>query len=188
MSVAAVFIVRNEINRIAAALFEVRPYVDEIVVVDQSSDDGTAEKAAEYANVVLRDEARGFSEASRIIACDAVQSEWILSLDADELLTSTFGPTLRSLTDSAWNGFGLLRQTIQWRPGIGTLNSRDYHHFRLWRKGCAILPTTLHGNASPTDMSRSCDHAELAILHLKTWDEQEADNERYYALGQPRPA
>lgn len=190
MRVTATFIVRNEIARIAAAIYEIKPYVDEVLVCDQESDDGTFEKAREHADRVISDKRHGFCEASRVLICDAVRTEWILSIDADEMLTSSFAPKLREIIQHPqYDGYGLLRQTIQWRPETGTHNSIDFHHFRLWKKGTANLPTMIHCNASPIDPSRSMDIPETSILHLKTWAEQEADNERYWnECGQPRPS
>ncbi|HET7340089.1 MAG TPA: glycosyltransferase family 2 protein, partial [Methylomirabilota bacterium] len=93
---SAVLITRNEAARIRRCLDSVR-WVEEIVVVDQHSTDGTAAICREYgARVLSRDMAAGFGEQKSFAIAQAGQP-WILSLDADEEVT----PALRSVIEAA---------------------------------------------------------------------------------------
>lgn len=193
MKISALFTVRNEESRLSAALYEIKPFVDEIVVVDQASTDGTVAIAKEYGAVVVPDICRHFSEASRQILHDASSGDWLLELYADEILTTPFREKLRLLCGGdhhfargSPDGYGLLRQTVIFlKPG--TRSFVDHHHFRLWRRGTADFPLTIHSNPTPKTQNW-INLPELAILHLKTAAEQNLDAERYWnECGQVKP-
>jgi glycosyltransferase involved in cell wall biosynthesis len=79
-------IVRNEREHLANCLGAVRGWADEIIVVDTGSNDGTQALAAEFgAEVVQTTWADDFSLA-RNLGLDRARGEWILVLDADEVL------------------------------------------------------------------------------------------------------
>ena len=95
-TIAVVLITRNEARRIRRCLQSVR-WADEIVVVDQHSDDETAAICRELgARVVAREMTAGFGEQKNFAIAQA-RAEWILSLDADEEVT----PALREAIEKA---------------------------------------------------------------------------------------
>jgi glycosyltransferase involved in cell wall biosynthesis len=79
---SAVLITRN-----AAALLEPclqsLVFVDEIVIVDSASSDGTAAIAARYGARVVQKEWLGFGRQKQF-AVEQAQNDWVLCLDADE--------------------------------------------------------------------------------------------------------
>jgi glycosyltransferase involved in cell wall biosynthesis len=90
-------VVRDEAHRIATTLEAVLPLVDEAVIVDQSSDDDTADICREAGATVLSDVAHGYCEPSRQLALDATKSDWVLVLDADERCSDEFVADMRTL-------------------------------------------------------------------------------------------
>ena len=79
-------IVRNESGTLRRCLESVRGVVDEIVIGDTGSTDGTSAIAREYgARIIDVPWDNDFSSA-RNRALAGVTSEWVLSLDADEVL------------------------------------------------------------------------------------------------------
>jgi glycosyltransferase involved in cell wall biosynthesis len=95
-SLSVVLITRNEAARIRRCLDSVR-WVDEIVVVDQESQDETAAICREYgARVITRAMTAGFGEQKNFAIAQAT-TPWILSLDADEEVT----PALRGAIEDA---------------------------------------------------------------------------------------
>jgi glycosyltransferase involved in cell wall biosynthesis len=93
---SVVLITRNEAPRIRRCLDGVR-WADEIVVVDQHSQDDTAAICREYgARVIARAMAAGFGEQKNFAIAQAT-CPWILSLDADEEVT----PALRRAIEAA---------------------------------------------------------------------------------------
>lgn len=85
MTVAAVLIVKNEQEMLARCLDSVKG-VDEIVICDTGSTDKTVEIAKKYTDkVVFREWDDSFAKA-RNYAKSFAKSDWILSIDADEIL------------------------------------------------------------------------------------------------------
>jgi glycosyltransferase involved in cell wall biosynthesis len=76
----------NEERNLPFALRSVRPWVDEIVVVDMHSDDKTVDIACEYGARVFFHARVGFVEPARALGFEQASGEWILVLDADEIV------------------------------------------------------------------------------------------------------
>ncbi|MEN6527463.1 MAG: glycosyltransferase [Candidatus Polarisedimenticolia bacterium] len=94
-------IVRDEAERIGRCLDAALPIADEIVVVDTGSTDGTAAiAAAKGARVVPFVWIDDFA-AARNAALDAARGDWILMLDADEVLERPRRERLRKLLAEA---------------------------------------------------------------------------------------
>ncbi len=76
----------NEERNIAKCLDSVKDWVDEIVVVDGSSTDKTREIARSYGAKVIKTINKPIFHINKNMAIDACQGEWILQLDADEIV------------------------------------------------------------------------------------------------------
>lgn len=102
-------IVRNEASRLEACLASVSDLVDEMVVVDTGSTDGTPALAeAHGARVFHLPWANDFA-AARNESLDRCTGDWILVLDADERLDARGGREIRgAITDPGALGFYLL--------------------------------------------------------------------------------
>jgi glycosyltransferase involved in cell wall biosynthesis len=89
LSVAIV--THNEEANLARTLESVKPLVSdgkgEVIVVDSGSTDGTVEIAKSYGAKVFVEEWKGYA-AQKNSAIDKATGDWILSLDADEEITS----------------------------------------------------------------------------------------------------
>jgi glycosyltransferase involved in cell wall biosynthesis len=84
--VSVVLITRNEASRIRRCLDSVK-WADELIVIDQHSTDGTVEICREYgATVITRAMDAGFGEQKNFAIAQATRP-WILSLDADEVVS-----------------------------------------------------------------------------------------------------
>ena len=77
-------IVRDEEDNLGRCLRSVDGMVDEIVIVDTGSIDGTVAIAERHGARVLHEEWAGDFAAPRNVALDAANGDWILVLDADE--------------------------------------------------------------------------------------------------------
>ncbi|MEY2777746.1 MAG: hypothetical protein RLY30_1844, partial [Pseudomonadota bacterium] len=85
-TLSVLMICKNEADRIEASLGSVAQWADEIVVLDSGSTDGTADIARRYTDKVWVTDWPGYG-AQRNRALDRCSCEWVLSLDADEVLT-----------------------------------------------------------------------------------------------------
>lgn len=77
-------IVKNERQNLHRCLTSAKPYVDEIIVVDTGSEDGTPEIAAKYGSKVKYFEWCDDFAAARNYSISQATGDWILVLDADE--------------------------------------------------------------------------------------------------------
>jgi glycosyltransferase involved in cell wall biosynthesis len=183
IEISCFFVVHNEAGRIADAIDATSPFVDEIVVVDQQSTDGTAEIASQLADQFWSDTHHGIPEPSIDLADRLCEGEWILRLDADEILDPQFGAFLRTLVAIApehVDGYRLRRVTT-----IDGREIEDAYHLRLWRRGKATHPGTVHTNSS---VPNADDYVSSpAILHHKTRAEQELDDANYALIPGGRP-
>ena len=96
-----------------------------VVVLDSGSDDGTQEIARAFPNVVLIE--RRFDEHATQwnhgLASDAIQTGWVLAMDADYVLPEAFVAELRALDPGAdVDGYeAAFRYCIAGRPLSGSL-------------------------------------------------------------------
>lgn len=90
MSLSVTVITKNEAACIRTCLESVA-WADEIIVIDSGSTDGTVDICREYTDKVELTDWPGFGpQKNRVL--DMATREWVLSLDADELVT----PELRA--------------------------------------------------------------------------------------------
>lgn len=105
---ALVVIARDEAPRIARLLDSVRPWVDEMLVLDTGSRDATAAIAAAHGARVEHFAWCDDFSAARNRALELARADWQLVLDADEWLISG-GETLRTLRDTPPDFVGALQ-------------------------------------------------------------------------------
>ena len=79
-------IVKNEEGNLETCLKHARPHVDEIVIVDTGSTDGTLEIARRYADVIDEIEWPGSFSIARNHSLSLATSDYILILDGDEYI------------------------------------------------------------------------------------------------------
>lgn len=88
--ISVAMIVKNEAHNLDRALGSIRPYVDEIIVVDTGSTDDSVEIAKKYTDKIYFHEWRDdFSEA-RNYSLQFPTCEWVLIYDADEEVKEDF--------------------------------------------------------------------------------------------------
>jgi glycosyltransferase involved in cell wall biosynthesis/Flp pilus assembly protein TadD len=102
MTMSLCMIVKDEESMLGQCLAAVKDHVDEIVVVDTGSTDRTMEIAREHGARVVETTWTGDFSAARNVSFDAATSDWILYLDADEVLADEDGPRLRELSGRTW--------------------------------------------------------------------------------------
>ncbi|MHB1569708.1 MAG: tetratricopeptide repeat-containing glycosyltransferase family 2 protein [Solirubrobacteraceae bacterium] len=132
LTLSLCMIVRDEEQMLARCLAAAAPAVDEIVVVDTGSTDRTIEIARSFgAHVIEREWTGSFSDA-RNASFDAASSDWIVYLDADEVLEAGDVDALRALTGQTWREAFYLVET-SWIGEEGDGSSIVNNALRVFR-------------------------------------------------------
>ena len=99
--ISGVVIALNEAEQLHYALGTLVPWCDEVIVVDQHSDDDTAAIAERLgATVYQHERTGGIADPARRFAVSRAKGDWILILDADEMVPPTLARHLRELADA----------------------------------------------------------------------------------------
>ncbi|MBI4448766.1 glycosyltransferase [Candidatus Woesearchaeota archaeon] len=97
MSISLCMICRNESEHLPAALASVKGLSDEIIIVDTGSTDGTIDIAKQHGTVVLSLPWNGDFSAARNESIRMASKEWILFIDADEVIAASDHSKIREL-------------------------------------------------------------------------------------------
>jgi len=131
--ISAVLITRNEAHIIGKTL-EALQWCDEILVVDSGSTDGTLEICREKGSRILDYPFVGFG-LQKQYAVSQAKHDWVLSIDADEVLSTGLQAEIKKTMESpAHEGYFLKRRLVflgkEFRYGR---ESREYH-LRLFNR------------------------------------------------------
>ncbi|MDK9694260.1 MAG: glycosyltransferase, partial [Sulfurimonas sp.] len=108
-NISCIIIVKNAAATIDATLDSLKSFED-VVLYDNGSSDETLEIAKKYSNVtVFQGEFFGFGETKNL-ACSFAKNDWVLSLDADEVLSDEFIKNLASIELNDKNIYTILRE------------------------------------------------------------------------------
>jgi glycosyltransferase involved in cell wall biosynthesis len=163
MDISAVIITRNEESNIRDCLASVS-WAREIVVVDAESTDRTREIALEFTTLVHEKKWEGYAEA-KAFAISRANSEWVLSLDADERVSEQLRNEIQALSEGGeYQGYlvpirplflGRWIRHCGWYPG---------YKLRLFKKARAgMTPRRLHEGIRVEGATRKL---ESPLLHL----------------------
>lgn len=92
---SVVVITKNEERRIKACLESIK-WVDEIIVVDNGSQDKTLEIVEKYTKKVFKTNLQDFSEI-RNLGMEKASGEWVLFIDSDERVTNLLRAEIEAL-------------------------------------------------------------------------------------------
>lgn len=197
MSISLNLVIRNEEHRLENMLSSVREYVDEIIVVDQESTDSSVDICKSFNAKVYNDKCTGYADSSRQLAMDKSSCDWILTMDADEFLTTRFGTELQFLKkDKFCDGYyiclGLLRvaslnelplsyiHNIGWY--IDVPHESRPNQYRFYKKNHVVIKNWVHGGIAPTHFSLIRYLHYNGIVEIKTFEEDKLDKERYQCI------
>lgn len=103
-TISLCMIVKNEEKNLPRCLRSLLPVVDELVIADTGSIDRTCEIAAIFGARVIRIPWTDDYSAARNASLNEARGEWILAMDADEVISAQDYDTIRSLVRSSPSG------------------------------------------------------------------------------------
>jgi tetratricopeptide (TPR) repeat protein len=162
-------IVKNEAETLPSCLASVRDVVDEMVVLDTGSTDGTPDIARSLgARVEFFDWCDDFAIA-RNHALTYVHSDWVLVLDADERLTEAIAPQLRqAIQQEDALVVNLIRHEIGATQSPYSLVSRLFRRHpavQFARPYHAMIDDSVHQLMQQEPHWQIMNLPEIAILH-----------------------
>src|SRR3990167_1394103 len=143
LKLSVVLATHNEAANLGRCLKAVIGLADEIVIIDGRSTDDTVKIAKKFrARVTLTDNLPNF-HILKNMAIDAAKGEWVLQLDADEIVSPELAREIQSTINderSTMNGYWLNRKN--WFLGRFLTKGGQYPDptLRLYRKGRGKLP------------------------------------------------
>ena len=199
MTVGLMLVVRNEVKRIKKCLDWHLPYVDEVAICDQQSNDGTWEflqsvaKDSKIPFKIWQDKQWGYCEPSKQKTADLLKTDWILYIDPDEQFPKEFLDNMQTIIKhKEFDGFTFPRNnifqvqvydnTVPIKPKWLSVQhpSRDYQ-LRLTRRKLSVFPIYLHNRVRVDGQTNGVriGRVAYAIDHVKTITEQWDDQKRY---------
>ncbi len=168
-------LVKNEVSLIARVVAHIRPYVDQVVITDTGSTDGTYELAKRIADVAHYIPLNMNFAQARNGGLGLCNQPWVLQVDADE-----------------WPTGELLCWIVQWHKTADVdalmirrenlidgkeIGERTYEwHPRLFRRHLRYRGA-LHESISPRNVEYAPE--DLLLLHHKSEARQQRQNEFY---------
>lgn len=144
-SLSVVYAVYNEASNIARSLKSIEKLADEIIVVDGSSSDGTAEIAKKHGARVLSTTNKPIFHINKQMAMEEAKGFWTLQMDADEVVDAEMAKDILRIVNtddlaSLDTGYWLKRKN--WFLGRFLTKGGQYPDpvIRFYRTGMARLP------------------------------------------------
>jgi len=190
--ISGVLIVKNEAENIPACFAALNQVVDEIIVVDHESEDDTKQVAQKLGAKVFNRKWEGYA-AGKNFGNEQTTFDWILSIDADEILSEELIRTIQELKLSDKNDvYGLDRANYfgdtwvkhcGWYPDwkIRLFHKEiakwegDYVHERL-RFSEKVNRTRLKGKLRHNSYKTDQDHLDRIERYAKLAAEQLINN------------
>lgn len=174
-SISAVIIVKNEAERLPGCLESIK-WVDEIIVVDDNSTDGTPEVIARFNAKIFTHKLNDFAE-SRNFAQMQASSKWILSIDADERITENLkNEILDKVNDPAEEAYSIPRKNIflgKWLKYGGWYPDAQ---IRLFKAGKFKWSGATHETVAPCLRAAKMKHPLLHLTHKNIFEQVKKSN------------
>jgi glycosyltransferase involved in cell wall biosynthesis len=148
-TLSVAMIAMNEEANLPRTLESVR-WADEIIVVDSGSKDRTLEIAQSFGAMTSYHAFGGHGEQKNV-ALDQCTSDWILLLDADEVLTPQLQDEIRQLLsgEPKFNAYWIPRLNLYYGRWIRHGGFYPDHKLRLFRRGSARLSEGVGPHSTP---------------------------------------
>jgi glycosyltransferase involved in cell wall biosynthesis len=160
----------NEEKNIARCLDSIKDWVDQIVIVDGQSQDDTVKVAKRYSATLIMAKNEKMFHLNKQKAIDACTGDWILQLDADEVVSDELKEEIirtilprRQAGNHQMNGYWMPRKNYFLGKFLTKGGQYPDYTLRLYRRGKGKLPCkSVHEQAK---VEGEVGYLENALLH-----------------------
>ncbi|HJY98722.1 MAG TPA: glycosyltransferase family 2 protein [Patescibacteria group bacterium] len=188
---SVVLATRNEEGNIGRCLESVKEIADEIIVFDEYSDDATRETAEKHgAKVFLEPHHENF-HITKQKALDKSEGEWILQLDADEVVTSELAADIKSVVSgntpvidpSKKKLFERHQRLIESRDGKIGKGEGEVAGYFIPRKNMFLGKPLIHAGVYPDGVIRLVKKGKARFPQRSVHEQIELDGEVSWLSG-----
>lgn len=127
MKISVVIIAKNEEKKIARCLESVK-WADEAIVVDGFSADKTPDIARSFGAKVIQHKFTGSFADDRNAGMDEARNDWVLQMDADEIVTADFAKKAEEAISAANNTAAFKFRRVNFFLGH-SMDHGGFHHY-----------------------------------------------------------
>lgn len=180
--ISVTILVKNGQRRIKQVLESVKE-LDEVILLDTGSTDATVEIASHFSNVVIhRTDFKGFGPAHNTAAALA-KNDWILSIDADEILSKELLKEILSLSLNSKCVYALRFHNFFNERHIKWCGWHPESHIRLYNKKMTRFSEALvHEGVLSGRLEQLCLHHPIYHYPYDTLSDFLQKMERYSSL------
>lgn len=164
---SVVLAVYNEENNLIECLESIKAIADEIVVVDGGSTDKTVEVAKSFGSTVIKTDNPPNFHINKNKAINAASGEWILQLDADEVVSKELASEIKKIIYKKpdINGYWIPRRNFFLGKFLKKGGQYPDYTLRFYKKGYGKLPAEdVHEQAK---VSGKVGYLKNDLLHLR---------------------
>lgn len=165
-TISVVMATYNEEENLRNCLSSIKDLAAEIVVVDGGSKDKTLEIAKEFGARIIQTNNPSNFHINKNKAIDAAKEDWILQLDADEIVTERLRAEIKNAVDNKnINGFWIPRKNFFLNRFLTKGGQYPDYTLRLYKNGKGRLPgKDVHEQAT---VEGKIDYLKNDLLHIR---------------------
>lgn len=183
MKITAIVITKNEERNIRRCLASLQGIAEEVIVLDSFSEDETREICEEFGVKFVQQEWLGFS-ATKNLGNEMATHPWILSLDADEMLTTELRSSILEVKNDPKGAYSFNRLAFYCGKPIKHCGWYPDRKLRLFPRGKARWEGEYVHEQLKVDADVKVTHLKGDLLHFSyyTIREHESRAKRYSDL------
>lgn len=166
LPISLIMIVRNSDGRLEKVINAHRDIVSEVIVVDQSSEDGTWETAQKFADFAVKRRNKGKCEGDRNFAFQLGSQPWVLNLDDDEFIQTSDKEKLSKVLNSGADAVWFKRKNLV--DGVEMKFMGDDPQCRLFKRGAIRWSDVTHTYAEKA-ANALVYHSDITIEHIRSY-------------------
>lgn len=167
IKISVVLAVFNEEKNLKQCLESIKDLASEIVIVDGGSRDKTLDIAKSFNSKIIQTSNPANFHINKNIAIDKAEGDWILQLDADEVVSKALAREIKGVVGlkSDTNGYWIPRRNFFLGAFLTKGGQYPDYTLRLYRRGKGRLPAKdVHEQAQ---VQGKVKYLENDLLHLR---------------------